>query len=72
LTQRQKDHNNNDNYYFLKEIADNLYSDVKSIRMTKPKPEYRVRTTNLKGNYELIKYLNKYTLFSSKYLNYID
>jgi LAGLIDADG endonuclease len=72
LVQRKVDHNNNDNYYFLKKIADLLYSDVKPIRITKPHPEYRVRTTSLKGNYALIKYLDKYPLYSSKYLNYLD
>lgn len=72
LVQRQIDHNNNSNYSFLKEMADLLITDVKSIRLTKPNPEYRVRTTNLKGNHSLIYYLDQYPLFSSKYLNYKD
>jgi len=72
LTQRQIDHNNYNNYSYLKEIADFLITDVKSIRITKPNPEYRVRTTNLRANHLLINYLNEYPLFSSKYLNYID
>jgi hypothetical protein len=72
LIQRQIDHNNYDNYGFLKEIADLLLTDVKSIRLTKPHPEYRIRTTNLKANHLLTKYLNQYPLFSSKYLNYMD
>lgn len=53
-------------------IADLLLSTVKVIRMNKPKPEYRVRTTNLNSNLILIEYLEKYPLFSSKYLNYKD
>ena len=72
LVQRQVDHNNYNNYFFMKEIADLLITEVKSIRLTRPKPEYRVRTVSLKGNYSLINYLNQYPLFSSKYLNYTD
>jgi len=72
LSQRQIDHNKEDNFSFLNIIADFLNTTVKSIRVTKPKPEYRVRTVNLKGNLILINYLNKYPLFSSKYLNYRD
>jgi len=72
LSQRQIDHNNCNNYSYLKEIADFLITDVKSIRITKPNPEYRVRTTNLRANHLLINYLDEYPLFSSKYLNYID
>lgn len=34
--------------------------------------EYRVRTNNLNSNFILANYLNKFPLFSSKYLNYID
>lgn len=72
LTQRQVDHNKYNNYYFLKEIADLLITNVKSIRLTRSNPEYRVRTTSLKANYLLINYLKEYPLFSSKYLNYMD
>lgn len=72
LSQRQVDHNQQNNYSFLNSIADFLYTTVKPIRITKPKPEYRVRTTNLKGNFKLISYLDKYPLFSSKILNYKD
>ena len=72
ITQRQNDHNNENNFEYLSLIADFLSSTVKEIRMNKPKPEYRVRTTNLSSNLVLIKYLEKYPLFSSKYLNYKD
>ena len=34
--------------------------------------EYRVRTTNLNSNLILRDYLNEFTLFSSKYLNYLE
>ena len=40
--------------------------------MDKPNPEYRVRTTSLKGNLILVDYLEKFPLYSSKYLNYKD
>ena len=72
LSQRQVDLNNENNYEYLSWIADFLLSTVKVIRMNKPKPEYRVRTINLNSNLILIEYLEKYPLFSSKYLNYKD
>jgi hypothetical protein len=72
LSQRQVDHNKQNNYSFLNIIANFLNTTVKEIRITKPKPEYRVRTVNLKGNLILINYLGKFPLFSSKVLNYND
>lgn len=45
---------------------------VKKARISKPNPEYRIRTTNLNSNKLLINYLNKFPLFSSKYFNYLD
>lgn len=72
LTQRQNDHNNENNCEFLNKIADFLLTTVKEFRIDHPKPEYRVRTTNLKGNLILINYMENYPLFSSKYLNYQD
>jgi hypothetical protein len=72
LCQRQIDHHKLSNLEFLKPIAEFLLTSVKEIRMNIPKPEYRVRTTSLKGNNLLIDYLTEYPLFSSKYLNYYD
>ena len=72
LTQRQNDHNNENNFKFLNLIAEMLCTTVKELRKDKPKPEYRVRTTSLKGNLVLVHYLDRYPLFSSKYLNYKD
>lgn len=72
ISQRQIDHNKQNSYYFLSIIADFLNTTVKEIRITRPKPEYRVRTVNLKENLILIEYLNKYPIFSSKILNYKD
>lgn len=72
LSQRQNDHNNENNFEFLSIIANFLSSIVKEIRMNRPKPEYRVRTTSLSSNFILVDYLEKYPIFSSKYLNYKD
>ena len=72
LCQRQNDHNNENNYEFLNLIAEFLLTTVKKIRMDRPNPEYRVRTTSLRGNLVLVNYLENYPLFSSKYLNYQD
>lgn len=72
LSQRQIDHNGNNNLNFLEIVANFLLSSVKSIRIDKPKPEYRVRTTSLNGNLNLENYLNLFPLFGSKYLDYKD
>ena len=69
---RQIDHNKQSNHGFLKLIADFLCTTVKEVRVTRPKPEFRVRTVNLKGNLALVDYLKKYPLYSSKHLNYKD
>ena len=68
LAQRQIDINNNDNLFFLEEIAKLFQSTVKPIRLLyarrrKPHPQYRIRTTNIKGNFSVIDYLTKYPLF---------
>ena len=72
LSQRQNDHNNRSNLNFLEVIALFLLSSVKSIRVYKPKPEYRVRTTSLNGNLVLENYLNSFPLFGCKYLDFKD
>ena len=72
LSQRQIDHKGRDNLDFLESIAQFLLSSVKAIRKDKPKPEYRLRTTSLNGNLILESYLNNFTLFGSKYLDYKD
>lgn len=72
ISQRQKDHNGYDNFQFLSLIADLLLTEVKSIRMDKEKPEYRLRTTSLKGNLILENYLRQFPLFGSKYLDSMD
>jgi hypothetical protein len=72
LSQRQIDHKGNNNLDFLDFIAKFLFSSVKAIRVNKPNPEYRVRTTSLNGNLILENYLNIFPLFGSKYLDYKD
>lgn len=72
LCQRQKDHNNRDNLFYLQEIALNIESVVKSIRIDSNNPQYRIRTTSLKANLAVINYLNKYPLFGTKFLDYKD
>jgi len=72
LSQRQNDHNNRNNLYFLENIAILFVTVVKSIRLESTNPQYRIRTTNLKGNIALEEYLNKFPLFGTKYLDYKD
>ena len=72
LCQRQNDHNGRNNHFFLEKIALILFTSVKSIRMDTKYPQYRIRTTSLKGNLNLVDYLNNYPLFGTKYLDYKD
>lgn len=72
LCQRQIDHNKQSNFSFLNIIANFLNTTVKEIRITKPKLEYRIRIVNIKGNLILIDYLDRFPLYFSKILNYID
>jgi LAGLIDADG endonuclease len=72
LSQRQNNHNGLNNHDLLESIAEFLLTSVKDTRIDKPHPQYRLRTTSLKGNLVLENYLNNFTLFSSKYLDYKD
>ncbi len=72
LSQAQKDHKGKDSFFFLEEIALSFYSLVKSTRNNSKYPQYRVRTTNLKGNLAVVNYLTKYPLFGTKSLDYKD
>jgi LAGLIDADG endonuclease/Cytochrome C and Quinol oxidase polypeptide I len=72
ISQRQKDQKGYDNLSFLTSIADFLLTSVKPIRLDRVKPEYRIRTTSLRGNLVLENYLNNYPLFGTKYLDSID
>ena len=72
LTQSQKNHNLESKLLIMNNLADFLLTSVKSIREDKPKPEFKIRTTSLKGNLVLENYLNTFPLFGSKYLDYKD
>jgi hypothetical protein len=72
ISQKRLDHKGFDNIEFLTNIAEFLNTEVKKIRSDKPKPEYIVRTTNLKGNINLKNYLLKYPLFGTKHLDSLD
>nr|YP_008854746.1 hypothetical protein Gasi_Mp36 [Ganoderma sinense]AHA41746.1 hypothetical protein Gasi_Mp36 [Ganoderma sinense] len=72
LSQRQNDHNSRSNLNFLEIIAHYLLSSVKAVRVNRPNPEYRVRTTSLNGNLVLENYLSTFPLFGSKYLDFKD
>lgn len=72
LCQRQNNHKGLNNRQFLESLAELIHTEVKDIRLDKPHPQYRVRTTNLKGNFSLENYLDNFSLFSSKFLNYKD
>ena len=72
ISQRRLDHKGYDNLDFLNYIAEFLETEVKKIRSDKPKPEYRVRTTNLKGNINAKNYLLQFPLFGTKHLDSLD
>ena len=72
LIQRQIDHNGKSNLQFLNEIVIFLLTTVKSIRMETKYPQFRVRTTSLKGNIILENYLINYPLFGTKHLDCLD
>lgn len=72
IVQSTRDHNNISKKDFLEKIAYIIHSTVKTIRQTKPNKEYRVRSTNIKGNLVCKQYLQKYPLFGTKFLDFQD
>ena len=72
LTQRQNDQNGRNNLYFLEEIAKLFLTTVKLFKTNTNYPEYRIRTTSLKGNLAVENYLLKFPLFSTKFLDFND
>ena len=72
ISQRRVDHKGFSNLEFLNYIAIFLETEVKEIRSNNPKPEYRVRTTNLKGNNKIKDYFIKFPLFGTKHLDSLD
>lgn len=59
-------------YNFMKDIGTILGCSLKEVRVDSKHPQYLVRTINLASNIKLESYLDKYPLFSSKFLNYKD
>lgn len=62
-------------FSIMEKISFFLKCNVKQLNKTKAEKilhTYRVVTSNEKSNLILIEYLNKYPIFSSKYLNYKD
>jgi hypothetical protein len=72
LSQRKKDHLGHSNEFFLNSIAEFLNLPLKIIRENTLNPQYRLRTANLESNLKLVNYLNEYSLFGSKYLDYLN
>ena len=70
LSKIKKDHLGYSNETFLANIAEFLNCSLKNIRENTPHPQYRLRTLNLKSNLILVNYLNEYSLFGSKFLDY--
>jgi hypothetical protein len=61
-----------DKCQFLEPIAEILNSQIKFTKSIDNKFQWTIRTTTLKGNLNLENYLENYSLFSSKYLDYKD
>jgi len=72
ISQRRTDHKGNSNLEFLKKIAELFDTEVKETRSNRSSPEYRVRTTNIKGNINAKNYLINFPLFGTKYLDSLD
>lgn len=72
IEQRQKDKSGEGLDEIMKLMAEYLLSKVKETKKDTKNPKYRVRTTSLLGNKVLIKYLEAYKLFGSKYLDYLN
>ena len=72
ISQAQTTHLGLSTLPFLQDIALFMSSSVKETRLTRKKPEYRVRAVNLQGNYRIRDYLLKFPLFGAKYLDFIS
>lgn len=72
IVQSTHDHNKRSKKDFLEKIAYIIHSTVKTTPHTRPNKEYRVRTVNIKGNLVCKQYLQKYSLFGTKFLDFQD
>jgi hypothetical protein len=62
----------NNSLYFLEEIAKLFLTTVKPIRTETKFPQYRIKSTSLKGNLCVENYLLNFPLFGTKYLDSMD
>ncbi|BEJ18294.1 LAGLIDADG homing endonuclease (mitochondrion) [Cutaneotrichosporon spelunceum] len=72
LTQSQITHYGFSMLPLMTLIADFLRVKVNETRRTSKYPQYRVRTNSLKTNLNLKNYLEQYSLYGTKYLDYKD
>jgi len=70
LEQREKDVSGGSLESIMSEIAEKLEVNLKKTNRISKNSTYRIRTTSLRTNKILIKYLTKYPLWGEKYLNF--
>ena len=56
----------------MQKISETFNTTLKNKVRKNKENYYIIRTTNRKSNTKMVNYLNKYPLFSSKYLDFID
>lgn len=56
----------------LEKLAVFLGVKVNPIRENRTYPQFRVRTSSTRSNKKLVRYLNDFPLFSTKYLDFLD
>lgn len=71
IEQRQIDISKVNMFPFMQNLANFLLSTVKETKINTSFPKYRIRTLNLRANYNLIEYLTRYPLFSTKHLDFL-
>lgn len=72
LEQRQNDVSGESLHDIMTLCRDFLSASLKETKTKTKNPKFRLRTTNIESNRILINYLQKYPLFSSKYLDFQD
>jgi hypothetical protein len=69
----EKDLNGNDTFPFLSNITKYLaLSEPKFIDRLGKGKSIRIRSNNIEENLRILKYIERFPLFTSKYLNYVD
>jgi len=72
LVQSRSNHYGYSMFDLMNKIAVFIGVNLNEIRSDRQQPQYRLRTSSLKTNITLRKYLSNYTLRSKKYLDYQD